>query len=404
MPINVTELQKVGRINRRPQHVFQLQYKPWVIQPFMIAPVLPGETLRQALIQCRAVTDPIKNPVIGWWFEMYLFYVKLTDLTWASDTLVEMLLSQGTSVAALATAAQTETYHNGGGLDYTEMCLRRVTECYFRDEDEAWNVATIGDLPLAKVSTNRLFIDSLIDGADLSEGGSAHDGTETLHELDRYLDTYEFMRQQQLTNLSYEDWLKQYGVRTNRIQQHKPELIRYVRDWSYPANTVDASTGVPTSAVSWAIAERADKDRYFTEPGFLFGVTVVRPKVYFSKLTGACAHFLDEALYWLPAILQDRPETSLREFAYNAGPVRTAAVSGSYWLDMRDLFIHGDQFLNFTPGTASTNPVVLPEADWDKEYPAEADIDAQFVSGTSDKIKVDGVCSLTISGTQADNT
>jgi hypothetical protein len=39
-------------------------------------------------------------------------------------------------------------------------------------------------MPLAKTGHSS-YIDSLIDAADLSEGGSPHDGTETLPELDR---------------------------------------------------------------------------------------------------------------------------------------------------------------------------------------------------------------------------
>ena len=64
--IVVNELPQTGRVMRRPVHTFQLRQRPFAITPFMIAPVLPGETMKNLLLQSRAVTDPIKNPLVGW--------------------------------------------------------------------------------------------------------------------------------------------------------------------------------------------------------------------------------------------------------------------------------------------------------------------------------------------------
>ena len=60
---------------RRPRHDFNVRHMPFCIAPFAIAPVLPGETLKDGNLQSRAVVDPIKNPLIGWWLEHYVFYV-----------------------------------------------------------------------------------------------------------------------------------------------------------------------------------------------------------------------------------------------------------------------------------------------------------------------------------------
>ena len=60
---------------RRPRHDFNVRHMPFCITPFAIAPVLPGETLKDGNLQSRAVVDPIKNPLIGWWLEHYVFYV-----------------------------------------------------------------------------------------------------------------------------------------------------------------------------------------------------------------------------------------------------------------------------------------------------------------------------------------
>ena len=75
--------QMKGRTLRRPQHPFSLMIRPFQLQPFSIAPVLPGETLKNLLTQARVVTDPL-NPltrVVGWWCEHYYFYVKHRDLS-----------------------------------------------------------------------------------------------------------------------------------------------------------------------------------------------------------------------------------------------------------------------------------------------------------------------------------
>ena len=78
--VSIVNAPRSQRVPRRPQHTFYLRQVPFTIQPFMIAPVIPGETLQNLSFQARCVTMPVKNPIIGWWCEYYFFYVKLTDL------------------------------------------------------------------------------------------------------------------------------------------------------------------------------------------------------------------------------------------------------------------------------------------------------------------------------------
>lgn len=399
-----------GRTMRRPKHTFQLRFFPWVIQPFLLAPVIPGETMRNALLQARMVSDPIKNPLIGWWAEMYIFYVKHRDLDGRAD-FEKMVLQQGYSLAAYNKAADVNTFHNGPGIDWTQLCMQRVVNEYFRDEGVAWNAAgttitqSAGTMPLAQFEGNS-GLDSLIDATVFDEGGSPQDGTETLSQLDIYQDTYEFLRQQKLVNMSYEDWLRTYGVRGQAaVDPHRPELVRFIRDWTYPTNTINATNGAPTSACSWVIAERADKDRFFSEPGFLFGCAVVRPKVYFSKQTGALASMMTDALSWLPAVLRDEPETSLKKLATATGPVRNGSVNG-YWLDVRDLLIYGDQFLNFALTATDAGLVTIPNSTYGRKFPVQADIDGLFVDAAGGKnlVRCDGVVQFAIASTQKDQT
>ena len=63
---------------------------------------------------------------------------------------------------------------------------------------------------------------------------------------------------------------------------------------------------------------------------------------------------------------------------YTSGTAMLQA-SADYWVDMKDYFMYGDQFLNYDPTTATTkNVVALPRpalAGTDKRYPVSADID-----------------------------
>lgn len=395
---------------RRPKHSFLIKTRPHVIQPFLIAPVLPGETLKNLTLQARVVTDPILNPITGWWQEYYVFYVKHRDLD-ARDTLTALMLDASTSLAAIdQTTAQRHTYHAGGAsgseVDWTQLCLERVVKCYFRDDDEDWNVAASMvevinasgvTMPVAKINKEywfESFIDSTAfpDTTVVDEGGAA---THSAGDLDRARAQYEFLLQQQLTNMSYEDWLATFGVRQSSVELHKPELLRYLREWSYPTNTISPTDGSAKSAVSWGIAERADKDRFFKEPGFIFGVTVTRPKWYYKNQYGAGVQLLNTPYHWLPAVLRDDPATSLKLVDNGSGPLN--GITNDYWVDTRDLFIYGDQFHNRATTDTDANFVALPSAAGAYKYPVESDLDALFVTAsTACFVRQDGQVDLSI--------
>ena len=54
------------RRTRRPKHNFATESHVWEIQPILVAPVLPGETLDHMTLQSRVVTPPVKSPVVGY--------------------------------------------------------------------------------------------------------------------------------------------------------------------------------------------------------------------------------------------------------------------------------------------------------------------------------------------------
>ena len=80
--------------------------------------------------------------------------------------------------------------------------------------------------------------------------------------------------------------------------------------------------------------------------------------------------------------------------------------SGAYWVDVRDLYLYGDQFANFDIGTAglAANAVALPTASLAKRFATDAEMTALFSEAGSNLIRSEGVVSLAILGTQQDHT
>ena len=216
---------------------------------------------------------------------------------------------------------------------------------------------------------------------------------------------YEVLQANNLMDMTYEDYLRSFGMQPKLEVSRVPELLRHVREWTYPTNTVEPTTGVPSSALSWSIQDRADKDRFFKEPGFLFAVTVVRPKVY-MELSGSAASLMSNAYSWLPAIMRDTPETSVLQIPETTGSPFGASAPDRMYVDIRDLLIYGDQYLNFAATATDANIVDLPiPSTLQRRYVDNDDVVALF-SGTTPPslVKHDGVCRFHILGTQSDMT
>ena len=182
--------------------------------------------------------------------------------------------------------------------------MQRVVEEYFRnEEDGAWNSKLIDTLPIANVNKTT-GLESLRDQT-ASSPANDHELPGEISELPFGIpgtfaaaySQWEQMRALKITQASFEDYLRQFGqsLPEQTEDESRPELIRYVREYTYPSSIVEPTTGVPTNAANWSIAERADKDRFFKEPGFLFGVCLFRPKVYYSNQKGARSCALADA-------------------------------------------------------------------------------------------------------------
>lgn len=410
----------VKRKTRSPRHQWYIEQRPWQIQPFLIAPVLPGETLKNVVMQARVVSDPIANAIIGWHCEHYLFYVKLRDL-YARDLLSAMILKPETDISSLDSATAAQYYHVNGAetaINWPKLCVESVVDNYFRNEGEVANDYTLNGMYAASVNIENA-LDSAVNASDI-EGASGVDQDLTstsagqgdatakvwTSEIEKAMKEYEYARLMKTTDMTFEDWCTQFGVAFPKEEIFKPELIRYSKDWTYPTNTIDPSDGTPRSAVSWSVQVRADKDRFFREPGFIVGVCVIRPKVYFKNLTSHFTMLMKNALGWLPAGLADMPMASYQKVTASDPPLD--ANTGAYYVDMKDLFLYGDQFMNFDISAATKkNLVALPNAALtNKRYAASTDADGLFVDTTAGvgKVSQDGICQFHILGRQVETS
>jgi hypothetical protein len=411
MPRTLMSAAPTDRVGRYPKHTFHTKELPFTAQPFLLARVLPGETLQNLKIESRVITDPIKNGIIGWRKEYFFFYVRVTDLM--VDAIKDMFVDPTNADITGLDAANnsTEMYTAKGAIPWTDLCLTRIIDSYFRDEGESRaDYQTVEGVPIVQIRQNN-FMDSLTDKDDIPEGDAISTATDA-GDLDRLMDAFEMARAMGMADMSYEDFLRMYGIAIPNKDENKPELIASFADWQYPTNHVEPTTGAPSSAVSWVFNNSMRKPKMFKEPGFIVGVSVTRPKVYFRALAGSAAGFAKRAWDWSPAYLTQMPETTLRQFAPGTGPLGdTATDTDHYWLDMRDELIYGDQFQNVADFPDDTSEPVnngdfnllnLPGNDLGWKYPAAAMVKTLFtdtVNNTS--VRQDGYVGLSIKGSAA---
>lgn len=402
----------VDRRTRRPQHPFLLQQLPFALQPCFIAPVLPGETLKNATVNIRVLSEPIRNAVTGWWYEFYMFYVRLADLDIA-DALRDAIVDPSKPLSGVNTNTNARIFHqNGNYPSFVMQCLNVVTRAYFRDETDATLGPYTNILPLVKVQGTGWY-DSLIKASSLS----AETGTD---DWEKKWSIYQQVRNAKLTTKTFEEYLAGTGVEVppqlrEPVQDfRRPELVRFVRDFVQPQQVIEPTTGLPSAVVQWNVAERIDKRRFFDQPGFLAGYVVARPKAFMrNHKTSVSDILLSSAEGWMPVEHETDPHASLLSFggdtvggAAGAGPVhKVNAGVGTYWLDRRDLFLRGEQFINFNTDTIPGADSVmgawslfdLPDPALANDmFPTEAEAQGLFTTATRQYLKVDGIVSLRI--------
>lgn len=404
----VNAVQNVPRMKRRPQHPFKLETRPFQLQPFLIAPVMPGETLNKISLKSRVVTKPIVEPLLGWWKEYFFFYIKLTDL---DADLGQLFVDPDYDSTAFDDASPNVNHFQRPGKKWVELCNNLIGATFFQDEGDT--LITRDGLPLTSVKTTN-WTDSIILESDVTP--DAVPDTTAISDLNEQASAFEQMRMLRMSEMGYADYIKAYGVRTTNIERGEPELLRWISDFTYPSNTIDPTDGTPSSACSWSFSESMDKKRFIKEPGFIFGCTVTRPKMYMRNLLGTLTSRMQTAEHWFPPYLMDDATSSIFKHDNADGVVSSSGMptdpADIHYYDLRDLLMYGEHFVNYAMGATDAEAAALPDlvtgdADINK-YPTSNNQNEVFTdNGTTaalNRINEDGLVSLDISGRQKDMT
>lgn len=390
------------RVPRLPKYHFNLETKPYQLQPFCIAPVLPGETLDRVQMQAVVGSSPIANPQLGWWNEYFWFYVKISDLDMRED-FTGMFLDPDKDMSAHFEAANRKHFHYGGTINWTKWCLKRIVEEFFRNEGEEWDQFMLDGLPMVSVNREN-WMDSIIGASQYEEPDLDldlnQDGTITAGELSSAMQMYETLKQHGFIDMTYEDYLRQHGIRTPAIELHRPELLRNISSWTYPSVRANGPDGAPAPSVSWTVSETLEKPRLFKEPGFVVGLTCARPKVYLDRQAGGAIGLMNSAFSWIPPVENDNPAISLVHVPHGTGPLPHMSDETGYVIDMRDLLLYGDDFVNHVN---VPNKVALPAADLQRRFALSTDIAGLF-AGDEHLIRQDGICRFMVLGRQTDKS
>lgn len=419
----MTDKQRTRKL-RKPVHTFSLATRPFSITPFLLAPVLPGETMENFSLQARVVSDPMNDKLGGAHLEWMIFYVKLRDLV-GRDSFEQMLIDPAFDPTSVDdTGDDTEHYFHAGGatghINWSELCYARVVDEYFRGEEESVTDFVDGQvLGMAKAQVSNIpgWLDSLLPGdiVDVmteATGIVVTDGTDDFfsgQEIEDLMMRYQLAKQQGLTQKSFEDYLAESGVsQAGILEPHVPELLAQDREWTYPTNVINESDGAASSAWVWSAQMRRSTKRFFTEPGFLYGVTITRPKVYYENLEGHAASQMNSMERWLTPDLRHFPDAGRVQSAAASGQAAVGCDTEKYEWNVDDLLMYGDQWNNIAIGQVGSdvdyrNHVALPVDGTNiinSRYPPDTDINNFFVDSAAASglrfVRYDGIVNLSI--------
>lgn len=403
------------RKRRSPQFPIAGTMKPFGLYPLWATPVLPGETVNSMETKYRLISMPVKHPLTGAWFETWLVYVSLTDM---EENFAQMFISEDVSPAAYQAGTDRPRYFTKAGqIDYIKLAMDAVVKAYFRDEEEPdWDTHLIDGVHMAKRSQfdwaqNLMFKPAVLDAAFLPSA-LPEDGT---------LTPLEIMRMAGMSEITYEKYLMQYGVaQKDAVKESRiPEILRYTRDWTVPTNSIEPTTGRPSSAFSWSSTIKADKPKRFDEPGFLVMFGCVRPKMFDITMGASMVGELWGFGDFFPVYNLADPAAGLKliDASHKVLPY-VHGITDPLMYDHRDLLSHGEQFVNDWAGpyplpTISTRTLAVGSEvhDLRGQYPSVANVEALFVEDDAQtpsdarmRLFYEGIASVEITGHVADTT
>lgn len=401
------------RFHRRPNFPIAGTMRPFGLYPIMIHPVLPGETLKSGKARWSVISQPLANPLSGAWLESWFFYVKLTDI---DRDLGEMFISDSMSTSGYTAGSGRQHFFSiSGSINWVYLCLDKIRDAYFKNEGE--DNVDLGSpdfsVPQMKINNRSWYQNIMFEPAEVA--------LDTTGERDHreQMSAYDMVTQMQMTELSYESYLEQYGVSSMRTGLGEPEILRFSRSWTKPTNHVDPSTGAPSSAWVWNDEMGLEKDKRFNEPGFIIMLAGVRPKMMNGMIAASLVGNMWGFSDWYPAYNLTDPQAGIKRIGTDddvfVTTINAAEGEVQCLYDQRDLLNHGEQFIN----DIINNPYPHPLSTFHNleasatpmqqrgEYAKHDDIDALFASSASeDKVRCqyEGIVGLTIAGHVTDTT
>ena len=392
------------RFNRRPNFPIAGTMKPFGLYPLWITPVLPGETLQSQTTKMRVISMPILHPLGGSWLETWTVYVKFTDI---DRELGQMFVSDTYSTTGYTAAADSaRMFTKAGQIDWVQKCVDRIHTAYFVHDNET--PRTIDGVPQVKLNNVSWYQNLMFRPAD--EAVPVSDA----NDMYEHLQAWQMLQQMQMTELTYEKYLETFGVRSVRQNVGDPEILRFSRSWTQPVNTIEPTTGAPSSAWAWSDEIKMEKAKRFDEPGFVLQIATIRPKLYQGNLGGSMVGNLWGFSDWYPSYTLSDPTSGVRDITGD-DPVFDSVAGGTgsddLIYDHRDLLSHGEQFVN-----TATHPYRLPVStgldvtsgssepeDNRGEYCTSQDVDDLF-AGETKICYYDGMASAVIAGHVTDTT
>ena len=394
--------QSKSRVNRNPNFPLQGGLKAMGLYPIAMHPVLPGESLKSLSCKTTVVSAPTKSPLSGAWLERFDFYVRLTDI---DRTLADMFIGQLNDPTGFqASVDRPQYFTKAGQIDYCYLATKRVVEHYFKDEGQPDRFLTGTDIFETKL-IRQDFSESMIKATDVPAPTVSTDADEIAPEHQAFL----MMRQMGMQNLSYDEYLRTYGVRSVNVEEGKPELLHYRRYFSQPSNVIDPTTGAPTGAFYWKVDEKADKPKLFKEPGFVISYMCFKPKVYdtgqVSSVSASMWGFAD----FMPSYTLPDPAAGIEKVSLDNMPFFSATGTDEYYIDRRDLLSHGEQFSNGLGrlGQSSANLRDFSGTEWEARgqyLPSDAGVFADSVDAADRLCDYEGLLTMNIAGHIQDNT
>ena len=421
----IIEVPTTRRKPRSPVHDFQIRTRPFCLTPFVCAPVLPGDTLKNILVSYSALTDPIKHPLIGWWMDIHFFYVP-----WRAMEIFTYLETMALDPAfgelnASADELANKTYYHATATkpSFVKMATKAVVEEWFRNEGETWDSGVLlgpggNNIPQVGLKKKNALSSFILDSAS-GEPDTLPGTSDADDNLDEILgsglgatfagayDAYQALVAAQVVDITFDDWLKQYGVKLPTPHTDpKPQRLLSYSDWKFPTKAIDETDGSIASAVHWRDRVKGDKDYRFKEPRVVLGLMCASPKVYLGNQQETVMDHMTRALDWLPAVLSEHAFTSLKLFTDTGGVSPIAEVaSGDFYLDLRDLLVHGEQFVNFAMTETDANLVALPGSDGRMRFVSSTDADNLFAAASpANRVLAEGRCRLSYLSSVMDMT